>query len=320
MIIKGTKILIFDKPVRIGVKYFVKHVLNTIQQPYYKVVYSLFKPKKNSCKYDVSICAIFKDEADYLKEWIEFHKLVGIQHFYLYNNKSSDNYFDILNPYIKEGIVTINDWPKPQSQMAAYQHFFDNYSLETKWVGFIDIDEFVVPNTTDDVYTFLRKFDNNRSSVVINWKMFGSNGRIKRDVDGLLTEDFICSWEKYSDIGKFFFNTKYDYYPEYKHNGKMHYTWAKVKGVPVPPVNVFNKVYSYDINPISNKELPIQINHYVIKSYNEYIQKKAKRGGGVHPLGMHDTSYFFEHEMKCQSVDYHAYKYLIKLKQQMNHI
>ncbi len=36
----------------------------------------------------MSLCAIFKDEADYLREWIEFHRIVGVEHFYLYNNSN----------------------------------------------------------------------------------------------------------------------------------------------------------------------------------------------------------------------------------------
>ena len=42
--------------------------------------------------YNVSACAIFQNEAPYLKEWIEYHRLIGVEHFYLYNNGSTDNY------------------------------------------------------------------------------------------------------------------------------------------------------------------------------------------------------------------------------------
>jgi len=38
----------------------------------------------------LSICAIFKDEAPYLPEWIEFHRLVGVERFFLYDNGSGD--------------------------------------------------------------------------------------------------------------------------------------------------------------------------------------------------------------------------------------
>lgn len=52
----------------------------------------------------LSICAIFRNEADYLKEWIEFHRLVGVEHFFLYNNFSEDAYLSILGDYIGQGL------------------------------------------------------------------------------------------------------------------------------------------------------------------------------------------------------------------------
>src|SRR3984957_13412863 len=62
-------------------------------------------------KHQLSICAIFKDEACFLKEWIEYHRLVGVDHFYLYNNESSDDFLKILQPYVHEGIVSLTNWP-----------------------------------------------------------------------------------------------------------------------------------------------------------------------------------------------------------------
>jgi hypothetical protein len=55
----------------------------------------------------VSLVSIFRDESKYLKEWIEFHLLVGIDYFHLVNNNSSDNYLDVLKEYIDVGIVTL---------------------------------------------------------------------------------------------------------------------------------------------------------------------------------------------------------------------
>ena len=54
-------------------------------------------PKKRDMaerQYKVSIGAIFKNEALYLKEWIEFHRIVGVEHFYLravYQKKYRDS-------------------------------------------------------------------------------------------------------------------------------------------------------------------------------------------------------------------------------------
>lgn len=79
-------------------------------------------------QYKVSIGAIFKNEALYLKEWIEFHRIVGVEHFYLYNNNSDDNYREVLEPYIKRNIVTLVDWPKNQAQIEAYKDCIHKYA------------------------------------------------------------------------------------------------------------------------------------------------------------------------------------------------
>ena len=31
--------------------------------------------------YEFAICTIFKNNASYLKEWIEFHRMMGVEHF-----------------------------------------------------------------------------------------------------------------------------------------------------------------------------------------------------------------------------------------------
>lgn len=65
-----------------------------------------FRTREEQKKYYVSICAIFKNEAKYLKEWIDYHLIVGVDHFYLYNNYSDDNYEKVLKPYIQRQLVT----------------------------------------------------------------------------------------------------------------------------------------------------------------------------------------------------------------------
>src|SRR5947209_4668609 len=40
----------------------------------------------------LAICAIFKDEAPYLAEWVTFHRLMGVDRFYLYDNRSTDSW------------------------------------------------------------------------------------------------------------------------------------------------------------------------------------------------------------------------------------
>ncbi len=59
--------------------------------------------------YELGIASQFRDEAPYLKEWVEYHRMVGVDHFWLYNNSSIDNWEEVLQPYIDEGLVEVFD-------------------------------------------------------------------------------------------------------------------------------------------------------------------------------------------------------------------
>jgi hypothetical protein len=109
-------------------------------------------------KYDISICAIFKDEALYLKDWIEYHLNIGVDHFYLYNIGSSDRYEQVLKTYIRKNIVTLVNWPEAltyhddnafkwalSTQIPAYENAVNFLARnETQWLVFLDINEFLV--------------------------------------------------------------------------------------------------------------------------------------------------------------------------------
>lgn len=310
------KYFIFDRPID-SVKYYVKYILCIVLNIFYKIMATIVRPSKiERKKYYSTICAIFKNEAPYFKEWLEFHKIIGIEHFYLYNNLSNDNYMDVLSPYIEDGIVTLIDWPFPQSQMKAYADCAERFSEEANWIGFVDLDEFIVPNTRDNINDILKTFEKNRPAVIIYWRLFGTSGIIDRDLDRLVTESFHFCWRKYTNIGKFFFNTAYNYAKDLPANMYPHYKKAKFHNIILPPVNIFNQFIFFNINRATSELPPMQINHYFTKSYAEYAHKKT-RGDVFHEMSPYDEDYFYWHEMKCQSADYHIQKYMIKLKKAM---
>ena len=53
-------------------------------------------------KYQISLCLIFKNEAPFLKEWLDYHLTVGVDHFYLYNNNSDDDFKKIVDYMIEK--------------------------------------------------------------------------------------------------------------------------------------------------------------------------------------------------------------------------
>ena len=308
------KFFIFDHPEPITWKYPIKIVLSKMLDPFYKLVMDLSGRKAtDDKKYKVSICAIFRDEALYLREWIEFHKIVGVDHFYLYNNFSEDAYQEVLRPYVENGDVTLTEWPYPQGQMSAYRDCVERYRDETQWIGFIDIDEFVVPKKTDTIYEFLKPFSR-RAAVLIYWKFFGSSGFLERDPAGLVTEDFTVSWPKYTDIGKCFYNTNFEFATATPKNKVMHHLcYCATNGIVLPPVNLFDQCILFGRHWVNNKEFPVQINHYHTKSWLEYKEKR-KKGDVFFKQNSHTAQTFDRHDMKCIASDYSAYRYLIKLK------
>lgn len=311
------KHFIFDRPKRAGIKMTIKNALLEFKSLAYKMRMHFIHPTLMDKKYKVSICAIFKNEAPYLKEWLEFNHLVGVDHFYMYNNNSEDNFRSVLAPYIESGLVTLVEWPHNQKQMECYMDCIQQFSNETRWLGFIDIDEFIIPKSTDNVYDFLKQFEKNRGSVNIYWRMFGTSGLVDRNLSGLVAEDFTVCWPKYCDIGKCFYNTSYGFNPKSSYSKQLHHKfWANWKGKDIPPVNIFDRVCIKDRNVAKEDDFPIQINHYFTKSYKEYAMKKS-RGDVYFKNNPHDENYFYYSEMKCTAVDYSAYKYLIKLKSTM---
>lgn len=168
-------------------------------------VFLLFNPLE-AYKYDLSFCLIFQNEAPYLKEWIEFHRLVGGQHFYLYNNLSTDNYQEVLAPYIQEGIVELFDSPYPSStinefmdlQVVIYQDAVDRSKGKTKWLAIIDSDEFIFPVKTDSLVKFLSKYwdKENIGGICANWVIYGTSNVAKIPDDKLMIETLILSHGK----------------------------------------------------------------------------------------------------------------------------
>ena len=315
--INSEKYFISDEHWSSKIKWEVYRFISEIKAFYYRSKLLTAKPNIVAKKYNVSICAIFKNEAQYLREWIEFNHLVGVEHFYLYNNNSEDDYQSVLKPYINNGIVTLIQWPYNQKQMECYMSCIEKYASETKWMGFIDIDEFIVPKMVDSIYDFLQPFEKRAGAVNIYWKLFGSSGKMDRQLPGLVCEDFIVAWPKYCDIGKCFYNTAFGFDRNSPHTNQLHHKfWANYKGMDIPPVNVFNRICIGNRHIALNEDFPIQINHYFTKTYKEYAMKRAK-GDVYFKINPHDEDYFYEHEMKCTGVDYSAYKYLIKLKLKM---
>lgn len=138
----------------------------------------------NNPPYYLVACAIFQDEVFFLKEWIEYHRLIGIEHFYLFNNKSTDNYREILAPYMQEGMIDLFDWDVAThnqkeyldlAQKPAYMQAINYVKDKTTWAAFIDLDEFLVPMRHDNLQDLMKNYED-YGALAINWQLFGTSG------------------------------------------------------------------------------------------------------------------------------------------------
>jgi len=268
----------------------------------------------NKKKYEVSLCLIFYNEAKYLKEWIEYHRIVGVDHFYLYDNLSTDNSMEVLQPYIDMGIVEVAQWKDRPGQMTAYIDCAKKHKDDSEWIGFIDTDEFIVPVDDNNIKKFLKKFKN-RGSVLINWKCFGYNGKISRNSENLVTEDFTQTTYKYNQLGKCFWNTRFAYRDDPENMMQIHYLYTVDKhGKLNPLVNCFDLVCNEEYQFALRDRFPIQINHYMHKSYDEYCERKKHGRATTARESYRNIHQFYRDESVLDCFDKKIFKYLGKLK------
>jgi hypothetical protein len=137
----------------------------------------------------LSAVAIYYNEADYLREWIEFHKLVGFERFFLYDHESTDHRYEVLEPYIADGTVVHYDWPINPGQPEAYQDVLERHREDTFWLGVIDLDELLFSPTGAKVSEVLRDFEQ-FPGVAVNSIAFGTSGHVTKQ-PGLVIENYV---------------------------------------------------------------------------------------------------------------------------------
>jgi hypothetical protein len=126
-------------------------------------------------RHALAICSIVCEEGPYLREFVEFHRLVGVEHFYLYDNGSTDDTRDVLAPYVEQGVVTLVDFPGKVVQLAAYNHCASTFRDQAEWIAFMDADEFFFAPGGGDLRDVLREFEG-YGGVHVNYANYGTSG------------------------------------------------------------------------------------------------------------------------------------------------
>ena len=133
----------------------------------------------------VAIGGVFKQETPYIIEWIEYHKLIGVTRFYLFSNDcDKDNTLnptvDLLQPYIESNLVKFS--VKFMCDATGFQGraFTDALSIANsegiEWLAMVDIDEFIVGETTTKLLPeVLGDYYEAHNAVGMMWRVFGTS-------------------------------------------------------------------------------------------------------------------------------------------------
>lgn len=221
----------------------------------------------------ISIVVIIKNEGLYIKEWIEYHKIIGIKKFYIYDNNSTDNTYKLLKPYIERHQVIYKKLNGKIRQLDAYNDALKYGRKNHELLLMIDADEFLfIKNPNIDLEKTINEFflkNPQVGGIGINWLIFGSSHYLHKP-QGLVTQNFIYR-------SKFMFDVNYHiktlcdptkvagflnpHYPEYLSGYySVNVDEKKINGAFSKPI----------IDP------PIRINHYFTKSKEEFMKKRQR--------------------------------------------
>ncbi|GMH54321.1 hypothetical protein TrST_g10522 [Triparma strigata] len=135
---------------------------------------------------NVAIGAIFKEEDDYLLEWIEYHSLIGVQKFYLFSNDChpDPSTTSLLKTYASLNIVHLSTEfsCSTSAQHLAYDSAVSLAAADNvDWIALVDIDEFIhVRDPTKSIANIMSMYTNKYNAVGLLWRVFGSNNHVKK--------------------------------------------------------------------------------------------------------------------------------------------
>lgn len=247
----------------------------------------------------LSVGTLFKNESGVLREWMDHYLAEGVDHFYLIDNGSTDDYLDVLAPYIRRGLVTLFAIPDPYIQERVFDYCFLPLRNQMEWLFICDMDEFAY-GKTGTIRTFIETIGNEHvNGVMIPWVIFGSSGRIQQPssvVDGFRKRkryvqgdtSYVKSIVRMRDVISL----------------GVHYhdiqNWIIIDGRRYSVGN-FNPL-PLDEDRIRQSEL--LVNHYQVQSKEWYVNVKMRRGSPCRPSSKRDEEYFIVRD--CNDVEDHT--------------
>jgi hypothetical protein len=229
----------------------------------------------------VGICAIAKNEADYIEEWLAFHILQGVSHVVLYDNNSTDDTCARARSFASRVSLRIVRWPDSRdgfdlTQRLAYFDGAQRLSRVVDYVAFIDLDEFLFATDGSPLGSVLAAFPPGTAAVAVNQRVFGSASQLDSTA-GLVTSRFTLAAPKNHSESHWFktiarpdrivgFDTVHSVVLD-----SGDYVLSDGRPLPLRPDH-----------PGFSSLIPegtLRLHHYILKSREEFERKKLKWSG-----------------------------------------
>lgn len=125
----------------------------------------------------------FKGETPFLREWIEYHRIVGASHLYMVNHDEGEARVEssaLLKPYVDAGIVTelFHDDRSLYWQYYSWMAITEAAEGQTEWLLLTDADAFLFPMKGLSVIPYLQSFERPEvAGLAVYTCTFGTNNR-----------------------------------------------------------------------------------------------------------------------------------------------
>jgi hypothetical protein len=117
----------------------------------------------------LGILTYFKNERSSIYEWILHYKKWGVDHIWMIDNGSTDDYN--IEEFINEGFVTVYK-ESTLDQQNAYNKYVPRIKKEVKWLGVLDMDEFLYSKDNDDLKHVVSNINQNNKIISIQMTIF----------------------------------------------------------------------------------------------------------------------------------------------------
>ena len=230
--------------------------------------------------HELSVTAfLHKDDGRYLKEWLDYHLLAGVEHFYLYDNAPVDETSELLKPYVEAEQVDYFPVQGELMQIPAYNDAARRFRFVTRYMAFIDVDDFLFPKTEQSIVEVADEIlsrDERAAALVVNQQVFGSNAQESADFNqGVLDrftrraprDWFVAPAEGVQPVGNIFVRTIAN--PRYiRYIVNPHFAYFFDGKFAVNSAG--GRVMHWGSEPVLSDK--IVVNHYV-KSKEEFLGK-----------------------------------------------